>query len=247
MGTCKTMWTAAVIALLPVVAIGCDNNATGTTIPAPAAAPVAITNANVDKTAGVDPLANVVNRDRILPDPNATSIDPPRAATLVTGFSTMVRESPRGARIETVETTANVNEVSRDGDYYLITYGDPRGSNKTFAGWVYKDALESGQWASQSASQMNSKTPTLTNGKPGAALKLSCAGGQSHVRTTRDFCAATCKDDTGCDAKTAQICDGLAFQVDEKTNATSSVRYCVSPASKFANDAHGPEHGSLPH
>jgi len=245
MRTRTTMWTAA--AAIAVFAMGCDNATSGATpAPAPAPGPVTNTNAVMPTPAVVDPIASCANRARIKDDPNATKIEPPKAATLVTGFATMMRESPRGASMESVQTMANVNEVERDGDYYLITYPDPKGSTKTYAAWVYKDALESGQWASQSASQANSKTVSLTNANPTVATKLGCASGMSHVRTTRDFCAATCQDDSGCDSKTGQICDGLAFKVNESNNKTESARYCISDASRGANDAHGPEHGSLP-
>jgi hypothetical protein len=243
--TRKTMWTAA--AAIAVCAMGCDNATSSTTpAPAPAPSPVSNTNAVVPTPAVTDPIANVANRARIKDDPNATKIDPPKAATLVTGFSTITRESPRGAAMETVETIANVSEVERDGDYYLITYPDPKGSTKTYAAWVYKDALESGQWATTSATQATGNAVQLTNANPTAANKLACASGLSHVRTTRDFCAMTCKDDTGCDSKIGQICDGLAFKVNESNNKTENTRFCISDTSRNANDAHGSEHGTLP-
>ncbi len=245
MRTRTTMWTAA--AAIAVFAMGCDNaTSTPTPAPAPAPNPVSNTNAMVPTPTVTDPIANVANHDRIKADPNATVINPPKAATLVTGFATILRESPRGARMETIETTANVNEVERDGDYYMITYPDPKGTTKTYAAWVYKDALESGQWASQAASQTNSNTVQLTNANPAAVNKLGCTSGLTHLRTTRDFCAATCQDDTNCDSKTDQICDGLAFKVDEKTNKTASARYCIPETSRAANDAHATEHGALP-
>ncbi len=197
-----------------------------------ASAEVTNTNAVVETTH--DPLAGVANRDRITPDPHATNIDPPKDAVLVTGAASIVREAPRGSSIEVLETTANVKEIQRDGDYYLVTYPDPKGSKKVFAGWVYRDALIGEGWSGAGT----------TVGTPAATGKLSCARGETHLRTTTDFCGKTCKDDRDCSSDKQEICDGLAFKVNERTNAASDARYCISDSSPSANAEHAREHGS---
>jgi hypothetical protein len=136
--------------------------------------------------------------------------------------------------IESVESMADVTEVQRDGDYFLVTYPDPKGSNKTYAGWVYRDALV-GEGTALSEP---------IGGKMSEGAKLSCARGQSHLRTTQDFCGKTCSDDKGCDAAKGQICDGLAFAVNDRTSDLTDTRYCIDGSSPQANAAHGPDHGA---
>jgi len=229
-----TVWTAA--ATLALGALACQDNAATpvSSTDTPKAQPSPVTNTNAVIQAPADPLASVANRDQLVADPNATKIDPPKPTYLVTGFSTLVRTGPRGAKYEAIETTANVREIQRDGDYFLITYPDAKGSGKTYAGWVYKDALAG-------------EGSNLTVGaQPRAAGKLACKGSESHMRATTDFCAKTCKDDTGCDAAKGEICDGLAFEVNEKSDSVSDARYCISSGSASANPGHGPEHASSP-
>jgi len=224
--------------VLALGAAACDNPSADKTAPAtnPPVPPPAntVTNTNAVVAPQKDPLAGVANRDRITLDPNASKIDPPKDATLLTGAAATVRESPRGSRMEVIETTANVKEIERDGDYFLITYPDPKGSAKTYAGWVYRDSLVGEGWSGS--------TPVV--GTPQATGKLACDKGETHLRTTRDFCGKPCKDDTDCSKSGADICDGLAFKVNESTNKTSDARYCISGRSSAANDAHGPQHGS---
>jgi hypothetical protein len=197
----------------PQPAAGTAAEATNTT------SPVTNTNAVVERIA--DPLAGVANRDRITPDPAATKIDPPKQAALLTRFSTIVRESPRGSKVEVLETTRNVTEIARDGDYYLIKYPDPKGSNRTLAGWVFRDSLVG-----------EASSGNVTPGAPQATGKLHCATGESHVRTSTDFCAKTCKADSDCSEAKGEVCDGIASKVDEKKNQLSDARYCVTEVSK---------------
>ncbi len=233
----STIWTAAAIA---AVAMGCDkptdqsatSSATPPNAPATAAAPATVTNTNA--IAAADPLANVANRDKLTADPNATKIDPPKAVALVTGVATILRESPRGSKLEMVETTANVKELERDGNYFLIAFPDPKGSDKTYAGWVYRDALV----GESSGAAVPSGVRTTG--------KLACANGESHLRTTQDFCGKTCDDDRGCDSSKGQICDGIGFKINEKTDAHTDTRYCISDTAPGANAQHGSEHGSSP-
>jgi hypothetical protein len=178
-----------------------------------------VTNTNATVTKKVDPLANVANRDQLMTDPNAEAVDPPKSAALLTGYSTSLRKGPRGETFETLETTANVKEIQRDGDYFLVTYPDPKGSGKTLAGWVYKDSIVG-------------EGSNLTPGMPRNAGKLDCPSGNTHVRTTRDFCAKTCKQDSTCDTQKGELCDGIAFEVNEKKNEVTNTRICILAASE---------------
>jgi hypothetical protein len=226
------IWAAAAIA---TTAMGCDNGTTANpqstpaTTPAPAAPPATVTNTNAIEA--VDPLALVANRADLTTDPNAIKIDPPKSAVLVTGVATTVRQSPRGSMIKVIETTSTVKEVERDGNYFLVTFPDPKGSAQTFAGWVYRDSLVG-------------EGPTVA--APGTARatgKLACATGESHLRTTQDFCGKTCADDHDCDSSKGQICDGIGFKINEKTDAHTDARYCISDTASGANTLHGSEHG----
>ena len=192
--------------------------------------PVRNTNAIVERP--VDPLANVANRDRITPDPSASKIDPPKQASLVTRFATTVRESPRGSKVEVLETTAPVTEIERDGDYYLIKYPDPKGSGHLLAGWVFRDALVG-----------ENSSGNVVAGAPRETGKLHCARGESHLRTSEDFCGKTCKGDSDCSESKGELCDGIASKVDEKKNEMSDARYCVTGSSSMTHGT-APDHGS---
>jgi len=231
-------------------AIACQNNTPGTTNNAPSPSPPAAPNpeatsvapvTNTNAVAPADPLALAENKTDIKQYPDEYKFSPPRQAKMITGFSAEVRSAPSGDSISTVETAANVTEVARDakGNYYLVLYPDTKDSSKQLAGWVYKDALENVAWSET--------VPTQTQGKALSntmATKLDCSTGQAHLRTDRDFCGKTCKDDKGCDKAKGEICDGLAFEVRESTSKVSNARYCISSTSPFANNAHGPEHGT---
>jgi hypothetical protein len=243
--TSRMIWTAAALA---TVALGCERKATTTDeglssggAPPTGAATVTITNAQT--AAANDPLANVVNRDQLKLDPKATKIDPPKQAVLITGLATVVRESPRGTRIQILENTVPVTEVERAGNYFLVTYTDPNGSNKRMAGWVYRDSL-----AGEGTSPVGGGTTgTPTGGAPQATAKLACANGEAHLRTTRDFCGKTCSDDRECDAyKKGEVCDGVAFKVDDKTHDHTDARFCIADTSTAPDTNHGtnPNNGS---
>jgi hypothetical protein len=200
-----------------------------------------ITGANVPS----DPLANVENKANVKEYPDETKIRPPKEAQLITGFAVQVRESPRGDVIASTETSELVREVARDprGDYYLVVFPDPRNHGEELAGWVYKDALENDSWADDAnfgtGGSANAKTENAKS-----TVKLTCARGQSHVRTSIDFCAKVCKDDRECDKKTSEICDGLGFAVHERTGKLANANYCVSSTAPGANSAHSRAHGS---
>jgi len=198
-----------------------------------------VTNTNATVTA--DPLLAAENKDSVKQYPDEIRFTPPRAAKMITGFSTAVRSEPSGESISTVESTANITEVARDprGNYYLVLYPDPSHADKQLAGWVNRDAVENVAWSTSVPAEGKGLAPTM-------AAKLDCTKGQAHVRTDRDFCAKTCKDDKGCDKDKSEICDGLAFEVHEKSGKLSNTRYCISSSSSAANDAHGPQHGASP-
>jgi hypothetical protein len=225
----KVLWAAAVA----VVAMGCDNGSKGTdtsaapkqTITVPAA-PGTVTNTGA--VVSGDPLANVMNRDQITPDPQATKIDPPKPAALVTGLSTTIRESPRGSQIKVLETTTSVKEVERDGDYFLVTYVDPNRSDRLLAGWVYRDSL------------LGEGSSNPVPAQPQRTGKLACTHGESHLRGTSDFCAKTCEEDRDCDSAIHQVCDGLATKVGEKPDQSAPTRYCISDR---ANESSPSEEG----
>jgi len=210
---------SAAAAVLAVGAFACQdsraaNAAENRREATPASSTAANTNAIVEK---VDPLAGIANRDRLVADPNASVIDPPKAASLLTGASTTVRSGPRGSMLEVLESTANVLEVERDGDYFLVTYPttNAKGVTQLFAGWVYRDSLVG-------------EGSTLLPGTPRAAGKLACTHGESHIRTTQDFCAKTCKQDSDCDSAKGGLCDGVAFEVNERKNELSNTRFCLN-------------------
>jgi hypothetical protein len=184
---------------------------------------------NTGATLEIDPLASAENRDRVKQYPDQVRIAPARTAQLITGFAAAVRVSPNGDETSTIETAQNVTEVARNrtGDYYLIVYSDPKSPSKELAGWVYKDALENTGWSTSDNTSGGSLPNTM-------ASKLDCAHGEVHLRTDRDFCGKSCKDDGNCDKKGGEICDGLAFNVHERTNKTTSTRYCI-PSGANAN------------
>jgi hypothetical protein len=212
------IWSAA--AAMSVMAVGCDKDKGTDTASAPKqVVTVPVAPATVTNTGAVisgDPLAKVTNRDQITPDPQASRIDPPKPAALVTGLTTTVRQSPRGSRIEVLETTASVKEIERDGDYFLVTYVDPKRSDRLLAGWVYRDSLI-GEGAASPVPAVPQKTG-----------KLSCSHGESHLRGATDFCAKACQEDRDCDSAKHQVCDGLAMKVGEKPDESASTRYCIS-------------------
>jgi hypothetical protein len=230
-----TMVTAA---LATLAAAGCEKpkdetpeskpNITVTVPPAPA--PVTVTNTSA-VTAG-DPLAGVANRDQLTPDPKATAIDPPKPAVLVTGLSTTVRQSPSGSRIKVLETTASVKEVQRDGDYFLVTYTDPRSANQLLAGWVYRDSL------------VGEGSSTPAPGMPRKTGKLACENGESHLQTGRDFCGKTCSEDRDCDSAGGQICDGVAVKIDEKSDQHTNTRFCIDARSANADRGAAERHAA---
>jgi len=230
----NTMLLTATV--LTLGAVACENkNPSSTGGPTPeapmtqqnnAAPPAPVTNTNASLAA--DPLANVENKDKVKEYPDQLRIMPPRQARLITGFAAAIREAPAGESISTIETTEDVTEVARSarGDYDLIVYPDPKDSTKQLAGWVHRSALENTAWSTQgTASQGGSVSAATTNS---AITKMACANGQAHLRTDRDFCAKSCKDDKGCDGASGELCDGLAFEVHEHTNKLSSARFCVS-------------------
>ena len=234
--------------MLTLGVVGCDKTEnppsppTNTTTPASQAT---ITGAAVP----IDPLANVENRAQVKEYADETKINPPKAAMAITGFSVQVRESPRGEMVTSTEVAQNVREIAKDahGDYYLVVFDDPKNPGKQLAGWVYKDALENNGWAmdnrgATAGSSANAKASS--DGVEKSTLKLSCAHGESHLRTSSDFCAKTCKDDTGCDKKSGEICDGLGFEVHESTGKMTNSNYCISGASPKANPEHASQHGS---
>ena len=243
--TSRTMTTTTLASLaLALGVVACDKNAPDNSMssnnnpiaPTPNT-PAAAGSANLTgATVQQDPLANVENRASIKDYPDETKFNPPRQAQLITGFAVEARESPRGDVVTSVETSAPVRELARDarGDYYLVVFSDPKDATKQIAGWYYKDALEKNYWPSDTAGAAGStaKGKSLDTGK---TEKLSCSRGQSHVRTSIDFCAKTCKDDTGCDKKAGEICDGLGFEVHESTGKLANANYCISSTSPKAN------------
>lgn len=225
------IWAAAAAAAAAVVAVGCENNkGTDNAAGSKQTVNVPVPPATVTNTGAVianDPLANVMNRDQITLDPQATKIDPPKPVALVTGLATTVRESPRGSQIKVLETTASVKEIERDGDYFLVTYVDPQRSDRLLAGWVHRDSLI-GEGASNPVPGLPQKTG-----------KLACAHGESHLRAANDFCGTTCKDDRDCDSAKHQVCDGLATKIGDKPDQSAATRYCISDRadeSSRAND-----------
>ncbi|HEY2516713.1 MAG TPA: hypothetical protein VGI39_37845, partial [Polyangiaceae bacterium] len=194
--TRKTIMVA--LGVISAGAAACQNNTPGTSstsqstqAPATANNPSsAVTNTNAAVPA--DPLAQAENKDQVKQYPDEYHFTPSRSAKMITGFSTQVRSSPSGDAITTVETVDNVTEVARDakGNYYLVLYPDPKDSSKQLAGWVYRSSLENTAWS-------QTTPPTGKALAATAGAKLACERGQNHLRTDRDFCAKTCKDDKG--------------------------------------------------
>jgi len=229
----STILLAAVAVAL--CAVGCEKEGENPSAPAPKPASSAptVTAAEIP----VDPLANVENKAQVKQYPDETKITPSKQAQLIDGFTVDMRESPRGDVLTTTMVTQTVTEVARDthGDYYLVTYADPKNAGKQLAGWVYKDALENTAWSTGA-----------TGGPSGTArsAKLVCGHGEAHLRTTKDFCAKTCKDDTNCDKRAGEICDGLGFLVPEGAGKVTNTNFCISSSSPTANSDHSSQHGS---
>jgi hypothetical protein len=214
--------------------VGCEKEGENPSAPAPKPASSAvITAAEVP----ADPFVNVENKAQVKRYPDERKISPPKQAQLIDGFSIDMRESPRGDVLTTTVVSQTVSEVARDprGDYYLVIVADPNNAGKQLAGWVYKDALENTGWSTGAAGGPN---------RMASAAKLACGHGEAHVRTTTDFCAKTCKDDTNCDKRAGEICDGLGFLVPEGAGKVTNVNYCISSSSPSANSDHGSQHGS---
>ena len=217
-----TLLLLAGVTMLAVSA--CEHTTPATSSGAQTTEPSTATNTNAVVPA--DPLASVENRDKLKTYADEIRFPQPRTAQLITGFASEVRESPMGESIATIRTTIPVRELARDktGNYFLVTYPDPANPSKNLAGWVYKDALENTDWAAGAngaASGAPSTPPT----------KLDCSKsklGAEHLRTDHDFCGQPCTDDTTCDKSAGQRCDGHAFDVNEKTNTMTSVKYCIA-------------------
>ena len=248
--TRKTIMVA--LGVISAGAAACQNNTPGTSstssTEAPATPATANNNANApspntvtntNATIAADPLAQAENKEQVKQYADEYHFTPARPAKMVTGFSTQVRSAPSGDAITTVETVDNVTEVARDakGNYYLVLYPDPKDATKQLAGWVYRGALENTAWSQ--TTPPSGKALATTQG-----AKLACERGQVHLRTDRDFCAKSCKDDKGCDKDKAEICDGLAFEVNDTTGKQTNARYCIAESSPSANNAHGAEHGT---
>ncbi len=252
----RTLTTTTFASLaLALGVVACDKTSSDTDAVNRPAAPAPAGSATLTgATTTADPLANVENRASIKEYPDETKFNPPHDAQLITGFAVEARESPRGDVISSVEATQQVKEIARDshGDYYLVLMNDPKDSSKQMAGWVYKDALENNFWAQDSAGNGNNNGKATAAGSPAKAKsietgnteKLSCSRGQSHVRTSIDFCAKTCKDDSGCDKKAGEVCDGLGFEVHESSGKVSNTNYCLSSTAPGATGVHGAEHGA---
>ena len=233
--TRKTMLLAGAVLL---AAAACDTNrASNANNNASASQPSSQPGPELEQPAGgtavtntgaaveVDPLASVENKDRVKRSPDEVKILPNRTAQLITGFAAAVRTSPSGDEVTTIEKTVNVTEVARNraGDYYLVVYPDPKDPSKQLAGWVYKDALENTGWSTSDQTSGGSLQNTM-------ASKLDCSHGEAHLRTDHDFCGKACKDDKSCEKKSGELCDGLAFDVHERTNKLTSTRYCIPSA-----------------
>jgi hypothetical protein len=219
----RTMFLLTGVSMLALFA--CDRTTPATRSGAQATEPSNVTNTNAVVPA--DPLASVENRDKLKTYADEIKFPQPRTAQLITGFASEVRESPMGESIATIKTTIPVRELARDktGNYFLVTYPDPANPSKNLAGWVYKDALENTDWAAAGANGAAGGAPSTP------PTKLDCSKvkqGDEHLRTDHEFCGQPCTDDTACDKSAGERCDGHAFDVNEKTNTMTSVKYCVS-------------------
>jgi hypothetical protein len=237
-------WVRLLVGAMAIGAVACNDSSSSASAPAPSPAGSAtVTGANATI---VDALANVENKSQVKELADDVKMTPPKQAALITGFTIQVRESPGGDIVTTSEAVERVTEIAHDAsnDYYLVVYADPKAPGKQLAGWVYKDALENNAWWGNNAEALSGSANGAAKDGSGAGMtKLACASGESHLRTTKDFCAKVCKDDTGCDKRAGDICDGLGFQVQESSGKLSNATYCIPRSSSKANAAHGPQHG----
>ena len=183
---------------------------------------------NTGAAVEVDPLASVEDKDRVKRSPDEVKILPNRPAQLITGFAAAVRTSPNGEETTTIEKAVNGDRGragNRAGDYLPGRLSGPgRGSRR--------------RSSPAGSTRTRSKTPagprrTKTSGgslQNTMASKLDCSHGESHLRTSHDFCGKTCKDDGSCDKKNGALCDGLAFDVHERTNKLTTTRFCIPSA-----------------
>jgi hypothetical protein len=202
---------------------------------------------NAEVPAGADPLAGVLNKDRLKEPNDEVRIEPGVAVTVASGFTVPLRAAPRGDRIASLRSSTSVSEVARDphGDYYLVVYSDPGDATKRFAGWVYKDAVEGTAWT---LDDMPASPPARGNRAAvgGKRSTSACGTGEAAMRTDHDFCAKPCRDDGACSRADGETCDGLAFEAHPWTSRREAAFYCVAGSTVAHTRTSTPGKGEVP-
>jgi hypothetical protein len=175
---------------------------------APSANPVTNTNALVTTSPGTD-ISSAVNATIVkrFGDESTTG----RKTTKLIDSPTTVRTTPYGDEIVAVMTNgAEVTEVARKGDWYLVLFADPNAAaaNQGLAGWIYKDAILG------AAANVHGTIPIF-----------SCRSDEFHVLSD-DSCRLACAGDRDC-SPAGGVCDGRG-QVQDRSEQVMEGKYCVA-------------------
>jgi hypothetical protein len=135
------LWRGSIIVLLGTCAlVACDKNSTSDN--AFSAQPVSNTNATLNGARIDKPSADISAAD------NASKVKrfgdevplPPTAMKLASNTLT-IRSTPGGEEATVVTTGDGVTALAKKDDWYLVLYSDPSNTQKTLAGWIYKDGV----------------------------------------------------------------------------------------------------------
>jgi|HubBroStandDraft_1064217.scaffolds.fasta_scaffold110864_2 hypothetical protein len=173
---------------------------------------VTTTNALVARAPGMD-IATAVNASIVKRFSDESSLA--HTTSKLIDAPTTARATPYGGEVVALMTNgAEVTEVAKEGDCYLVLFNDPNDvqSDRKMAGWIYKDALMG------PAADMTGTTPT----SPTSA----CTSDQAHVLSD-DSCRTQCVHDSDCEAA-GGVCDGSGQLRHGSDDLVQEGRYCVS-------------------
>jgi hypothetical protein len=173
-------------------------------------------------------LRSVTNTNAVVPIGPASDISSASNASVIRRYGdessvtrkvSKLRDTPAVARtapfseevVAVMTNGAEVTEVAREGDWYLVLFNDPNDvhSNKQMAGWIYKDAILG------PAADMTGTNPVNT-----------CQSGEVHVLADHS-CRMACARDSDCTTG-GGVCDGSG-QVQYGSTLVREGKYCVSP------------------
>jgi hypothetical protein len=132
----------SILVLLGTCALiaACDKNNPGDN--SFSAQPVSNTNATLTGAQVVKPAVDISAAD------NASAVKrfgdevpvPPTTMQLASN-TVMIRSAPGAEDATALTTSDGVTALAREGDWYLVFYSDPSNTQKTLAGWIYKDGV----------------------------------------------------------------------------------------------------------